>query len=73
MAFKIQNPEFFQKSEEQKDDGQDILIAPNENLKLNEITTNSYTGDWKLCNKTFPEDLFLGLKEAISEIYSAEE
>jgi len=34
MAFKIQNPEFFQKSEEQKDDGQDILIAPNENLKL---------------------------------------
>ena len=49
-----------------------VLGKINRNLKLNEITTNSYTGDWKLCSKTFPEDLFIGLKQAISKIYSVE-
>jgi nucleoside-diphosphate-sugar epimerase len=51
---------------------EEVLGESNENLKLNEITTNSYTGDWKLCSKTFPEDLFIGLKQAISQIYSVE-
>jgi hypothetical protein len=36
---------------------EEVLGESNENLKLNEITTNSYTGDWK---------------QAISQIYSVE-
>jgi len=34
MVFKVKNPEFFQKSEENKDQGEDILVSPNEELKL---------------------------------------
>tara|TARA_R110002074_G_scaffold235090_1_gene406969 strand:- start:753 stop:1238 length:486 start_codon:yes stop_codon:yes gene_type:complete len=51
---------------------EEVMGKPNKNLKLNEITTNGYTGDWKLCTKTFPDNLFSGLREAISEIYSME-
>ena len=51
---------------------EEVMGKPNKNLKLNEITTNGYTGDWKLCTKTFTDNLFSGLREAISEIYSME-
>ena len=49
------------------------LKSKNNNLVLNEVQSTSYTGDGKLCAKTFPADLFVGFKEAISEIYSVEE
>ena len=35
-----------------------LLSSTNNNLVLNETTTNSYTGDWNLCSETFPTDLF---------------
>ena len=49
------------------------LKLKNNNLVLNEVQSTSYTGDGKLCAKTFPADLFVGFKKAISEIYSVEE
>ena len=41
----------------------------NDNLSLNNTRTNSYTGDWKLCAKTFPKDLFSGFQKGLFEIY----
>ena len=52
---------------------EDCLKSKNSNLVLNDVRATSYTGDWKLCDKTFPDDLFLGLRKSISKIYSVEE
>ena len=49
------------------------LKSKNRKLLLNEVQTTSYTGDWKLCAKTFPTDLFLGFQKGISEIYGGTE
>jgi nucleoside-diphosphate-sugar epimerase len=45
------------------------LELKNSNLVLNKVQSTSYTGDWKRCAKTFPENLFIGFEKGISQIY----
>ena len=41
----------------------------NKNLTLNNFETKHYTGNWELCSKTFPSDLFVGFEIGVKNIY----
>tara|TARA_Y100000592_G_scaffold100947_1_gene183966 strand:- start:1241 stop:2086 length:846 start_codon:yes stop_codon:yes gene_type:complete len=45
------------------------ILQVNKNLTLNNFETKHYTGNWELCSKTFPSDLFAGFEIGVKNIY----